>query len=148
MDRVKLKSSRRQFLMTLLALTSGLLVLSGCYWSRYPALMETHLVLLDEFSAKLADVAEGPGGVPVEALPEFVYPLDRARDFARIAAQRFPDRPSLRHFNVVLQEYGSIVSDPAALLGPGATARIERGRVAMAEAIELTRFELEREANA
>lgn len=122
-----------------------LLVLVGCYWSRYPQLMETHLTLLDEFAAKLDDVARGERGVRLEVLPEFVYPLERAQDFSRIAARRFPDRASLRAFRVVLQRYGALVDDPAYLLQPDAVVQIEKRRVALAEAIEVTRADLARE---
>jgi len=125
-----------------------LMMLGGCYWSRYPELMETHLVLLDEFSAKLDHVARSEGRVPIESLPEFVYPLERAQDFARIAAQRYPDRASLRQFREALDRYGVLVDDPAQLLQPGAADRIERGRAALQQAIRATRIELEREANA
>lgn len=125
-----------------------LMVLGGCYWSRYPELMETHLVLLEEFSAKLEHVARSDAGVPIESLPEFVYPLERARDFARIAAQRYPDRASLREFRMALDRYAVLVDDPAELLQPGAAERIARGREALQLAIRATRIELEREANA
>lgn len=140
MERVKLTLPGPCLLAVLLAL------LSGCYWSRYPELMETHLVLLDEFAAKLGDVERASGRVPLEALPEFVYPLERAQDFARIAAQRFPDRASLRAFRVVLQRYGALVDDPAYLLRPNASEEIEKRRAALQEAIDATRAELQRES--
>jgi len=139
MERVKLKSRGNR-------LVAVLLVIVGCYWSRYPELMETHLVLLDQFAAKLEFLARTDGGVPLEQWGEFVYPLERARDFARIAAQRYPDRASLREFRVVLDRYGALVDDPMFLSRPGAVERIARRRVALAEAVAATRVALGREA--
>ncbi len=141
MQRVKLRSPTT-------GLLAVLLVLSGCYWSRYPELMETHLVLLDQFSEKLDSVARNEGGVPMQDWAEFVYPLERAQDFARIAAQRYPDRLSLREFRVVLKRYGALVDDPGLFLRPDASAVIERGRASLQDAIAGTRVELSREAEA
>lgn len=138
MRRVKQNSTSR--------VLAVVLVLAGCYWSRYPELMETHLVLLDQFSAKLEDVARQDGGVPMENWKEFVYPLERAQEFARIAGQRFPDRGSLRAFQGTLVAYGALVDDPALLLREDAADRIGRGRAELLETISATRIELERES--
>ncbi len=141
MEGVKLKSSKTLLLAILL-------VLVGCYWSRYPELMETHLVLLDQFSAKLDSVARTDGGVRMEDWAEYVYPLERAQDFARIVAERYPDRPSLREFRIVLERYGALVDDPGLLLRPDAARLIEQRRVGLEAAIAATRVELKREAGA
>lgn len=138
MRRVKQNSTVR--------LAMALLVLWGCYWSRYPDVMETHLVLLDEFSAKLDDMARSEGGVPVEDWKEFVYPLERAREFARIVGPRYPDRGSLRAFQATCDRYAVLVDDPGLVLQAGAAERITQGRAELLEAIAATRAELQREA--
>lgn len=150
MGRVKLNRRSNPPIAAILVVLATLAsaVFGGCYWSRYPELMETHLVLLDEFAAKLDDVARSDRGVPVEAWPEFIYPLERARDFARIAAQRYPDHGSLKAFRVVLERYGALVDDPGLAGRPNAAAEIARRREALAEAIAETRSELDREAKA
>lgn len=140
MERVKSNSRGTRLLAVLL-------VLAGCYWSRYPELMETHLVLLDEFSAKLVYLAKNDGGVPMADWNEFVYPLERAQDFARIAAQRFPDRTSLAEFRVALERYAVLVDDPTIFGRPGVADRLEGRRSALEKAIAATRVELQREAD-
>lgn len=142
MDTVKAKSRWAGFL----AAVGALLVLTGCYWSRYSELMETHLVLLDQYGSKLDFLARTERGVPMEEWGEFVYPLDRASDFARIAARRYPDRESLRQFRIVLGQYGALVEDPMFLSRPGGLSLLETRREALAEAIAVTRAELRREA--
>ena len=42
---------------------------------------------------------------------EFLYPLERARDFSRIVAQRYADRPSLAAFDRLLDLYQSLVTE-------------------------------------
>ena len=126
----------------------ALLVLAGCYWSRYPQLMETHLELLDQFGAKLEALEASGRGVPIESWAEFVYPLDRARDFARIAKQRFPDRESLQEFDNALARYADLVDDPTLLSRGDARARIGKGRADLSRAITDTRAALAREAGA
>jgi len=141
MERVKLNSKRT-------ALLAALVTLAGCYWSRYPELMETHLVLLDQFGAKLDSVVQTDGRVPMQDWAEFLYPLERARDFARIAAQRYPDRPSLREFRIVLERYAALVDDPTLMTRHDAARIVERRRAALMQAIAATRTELRREAEA
>lgn len=77
---------------------------AGCYWYRYGDLMETHLELLGSMVGKLC---AQPGGGPVAgaAAVEYRYPLQRARDFARVAAKRCPERHSLAAFARVLAHY-------------------------------------------
>ncbi|MDG2307418.1 MAG: hypothetical protein P8R42_22755 [Candidatus Binatia bacterium] len=140
MERVKLNSRGTRLLAVLL-------VLAGCYWSRYPELMETHLVLLDEFSGKLVYLAKNDGGVPMADWNEFVYPLERAQDFARIAAQRFPDRTSLAEFRVALERYAVLVDDPTMFGRAGVVEELEGRRSALEKAIAATRIELQREAD-
>jgi hypothetical protein len=126
-------------------LLGAVLVLSGCYWSRYPELMETHLVLLEQYAAKLDSLARTEDGVPLEGWAEFTYPLERARDFARIAARRYAGRASLQSFRVVLDRYAALVDEPAFLLRPGAVATIGTRRAELERAVAKTREDLARE---
>lgn len=121
---------------------------AGCYWSRYPELMETHLELLEQYGEKLSSLARAPNGIPLDAWGEFLYPLDRAKDFARIAAYRDPDRGSLRSFRVVLERYEALVGDPVYLQQADGLAELRRRRAALAQAVAETRRRLAREASA
>jgi hypothetical protein len=127
------------------ALAVAVLLAVGCYWSRYPELMETHLVLLDQYARKLESLAADGRTVALKDWAEFVYPLERARDFARIAAQRYPDLDSLARFRDVLERYAVLVDDPGVLGAPEGAKRIEGEVAALEESIGATRRALERE---
>lgn len=120
---------------------------SGCYWSHYPEVMATHLQLIEEYATKLSHLAEDGQTVPVQEWGEFVYPLDRARDFARIAAKRYPDRISLARFQVVLAQYSELIASPDLLRRPDAFQVVERGRRDLAQAIAATREALAAEGS-
>jgi hypothetical protein len=81
----------------------------GCYWYRYGDLMRTHMDVLAGSAGKLCSLATG-GGVVRGGEVEYAYPLQRARDFARVAAKRCPDRASLARFRQVMALYGEIVA--------------------------------------
>ena len=87
---------------------TALTVLAGCYWTRYDAVARTHVELLRAMSAKLDDVT-ARDGVPPPAMAEFRYPLERARDFARIAERRFAGRASLAAFWRLCDAYEAIL---------------------------------------
>ena len=136
---VKMKSARIVILVLM-----GLL--ASCYWSRYPQLMDTHLTLLDQYSNKLDAMARMSGGVPVEAWGEFVYPLERAQDFARIAGQRYPEMASLQRFQVVLETYQGLLDDPGLLTGQADLSRLEERRAALVLAVAQARAALASES--
>jgi hypothetical protein len=138
-------SGARAYLATIALATLALATLAGCYWRYYPKLMETHLELLVSYADKLAALAHDRVAVPPDRWGEFTYPLERARDFARIAEKRFPDRESLRAFRGVLDRYEALVEDPAILARPDAEDKLARGRVALDDAVATTRAALERE---
>ena len=120
---------------------------SGCYWSRYPEVMATHLQLIEEYATKLSHLAEDGRTVEVQEWGEFVYPLDGARDFARIAAKRFPERSSLARFDAVLARYGELVASPDVLTRRDALRVVEDGRRDLAQAIAATREALASEGS-
>jgi hypothetical protein len=121
---------------------------AGCYWSRYPEVMAMHLELLEQYAAKLTALAEGRRTVPTQDWGEFVYPLERARDFARIAAKRFPERRSLARFREVLVRYDELVASPELLARGDAEAVVRTRAERLEAAIVATRRALAEESEA
>lgn len=117
---------RRGFLLGLVFAASS--TAGGCYWQRYPRLFETHLGLLSDFAAKLQALAEARVVVPAERWGEFTYPLERARDFSRIVAGRWPGRASLAAFDRAVDAYAALVADAGVLARADAVAEVSRGR--------------------
>ncbi len=117
---------RRRFVVA--AIAAGSLLAAGCYWQRYPRLVRTHLDLLSDYAAKLQQFAEDHVVVPTERWGEFTYPLERARDFSRIVAGRWPGRASLVAFDRAVEAYAALVADGAILARADAAAEIARGR--------------------
>lgn len=140
MPRFKQKRSSRSALFGLIGVCSAFVL--GCYWSRYADVMSLHLELLEQYAAKLATLAQDRTTVPVQSWGEFVYPLERARDFARIAAKRYPERRSLALFDQVLTRYGELTSSPEVLSRADAKEKIEGQVDELEEAIAATRREL------
>jgi hypothetical protein len=128
----------------LLAVTTSLLV-SGCFSRRYPRLMQTHLEVLSLYASKLAALADDHRTVAVQDWGEFTYPLERARDFARVAAVHYPERASLHSFEQALAAYGALVADPAVLSADDAVATVATRHAAFTAAVEQTRADLARE---
>ena len=106
-----------------------------------------HLQLVEEFSEKLQFFADRGEEVAAENWSEFVYPLERARDFSRIAAQRYEGRASLVAFDEALDRYADLVGSPGVLTGPGAAERVEQGRSNLRGAVARARAELVAESN-
>jgi hypothetical protein len=98
----------------------------GCYWYRYADLMRTHTEVLGEMADKLCtqprDAVSGGSGST-----EYRYPLERAQDFARVAAKRCPGRRSLVAFRRLLGLYAELLERAPVDL-PGACAK--RGALA------------------
>lgn len=123
-----------------------LLGLSGCYWQRYPRLVETHLDLMLDFSAKLRGLAEDHERVAAESWGEFTYPFERARDFSRIVSGRYAGRASLAAFDRAVAAYGELVANPAILDAEDAVGRIDRFRSRIEDAARETRAALAAES--
>jgi hypothetical protein len=128
----------------LLAVMTSLLA-TGCFSRRYPRLMQTHLEVLSLYAAKLAALADDHRTVPIQEWGEFTYPLERARDFARVATAHYPERASLHSFEQALAAYGALVADPAVLSAAGAGATVAARNAAFTAAVEQTRADLARE---
>ena len=85
--------------------------LGGCYWLKYEKLMRTHVQLMSAMTDKMNRLLEDNDPLTPVMMNEFLYPLERARDFSRIVAQRYADRPSLAAFNQLLDLYHSLVTE-------------------------------------
>jgi hypothetical protein len=129
-----------------IALVATTLTAAGCFARRYPALMEKHLEVLSLYASKLSALAQDEHTVPAQDWGEFTYPLERAREFARVARARYPDRDSLREFEAALAAYAALVDDPAVLSSRDAVATITARAAAFAGAAAATRAALAREA--
>ena len=122
------------------------LLVSACYWLRYPDVMETHLELLDHYSVKLQALADGGYDVAPQDWGEFVYPHERAVEFEQIVAGRYGEEDSLVAFRVVLARYGELIASPDILDGASASDEIAGHRAGIVEAVARTRAALAREA--
>lgn len=85
--------------------------LGGCYWLKYEKLMHTHIQLMQAMTDKMNRILEDNDTLTPVMMNEFLYPLERARDFSRIVAQRYADRPSLAAFDQLLDLYQSLVTE-------------------------------------
>ncbi len=85
--------------------------LGGCYWLKYEKLMHTHIQLMQAMTDKMNRILEDNDTLTPVMMNEFLYPLERARDFSRIVAQRYADRPSLAAFDRLLDLYQSLVTE-------------------------------------
>lgn len=85
--------------------------LGGCYWLKYEKLVHTHIELMCAMTDKMNRILEDNDTLAPVMMNEFLYPLERARDFSRIVAQRYADRPSLTAFNQLLDVYESLVTE-------------------------------------
>ena len=85
--------------------------LTGCYWLKYEKLMRTHIELMLAMTDKMSRLLADQDSITPTMMNEFLYPLERARDFARIVAQRYEDRPSLAAFHKLLDMYEGVVTE-------------------------------------
>ena len=101
------QTARKVALCSLVLLCS----LGGCYWLKYEKLTHTHVELLLDMTDKMSRLLEENETITPTMMTEFLYPLERARDFIRIASQRYPDRQSLAVFGQFLDIYERIVNE-------------------------------------
>ena len=88
-----------------------LLTLGGCYWLKYGKLMRTHIDLLLSMADKMGSLLEAERTITPAMMSEFSYPLERARDFARIVGRRYAERQSLQAFRQFLDIYAELVHE-------------------------------------
>ena len=98
-------------------------LVAGCYWLRYHDLVETHSELLEDLSvATLAQVEASPPRLVPGDVERLRYPLERAREFIRIAEQRHAGRESLTELTALVGVYAELID------------AVERMRVGMTDA--------------
>ncbi len=86
------------------------LLCAGCYWLRYHDLVDTHAGLMEQLAADSADqVAAANRPLRPDDIERMRYPLERARQFAKIARRRFAGRPSLDRFDELVVAYAQLV---------------------------------------
>lgn len=124
----------------------ALLAASGCFSRRYPRVLERHLEVLALYARKLATLAEDGQTVPAEDWGEFTYPLERARQFARVAERHVPERASLASFREVLERYAELTAGPEVLEGEDAARTVAAQVAALEAAVARVREDLRREA--
>jgi len=108
-------------------------LVAGCYFGKYDKLVRTHVQLLLAMAQKLEDVTREQGAPPA-SLAEYRYPLERARDFARIVGGRFQGRPSLAAFTAFCDAYDGVVRAAESRRGePDAEGTLARARATLDE---------------
>ena len=85
--------------------------LGGCYWIKYTKLMRTHVELLLAMTDKMGSFLEDDRAITPRMMNEFLYPLERARDFARITERFHEGRTSLQEFERLLDVYADLLEE-------------------------------------
>lgn len=85
--------------------------LGGCYWIKYTKLMRTHVELLLAMTDKMGSFLEDDRAITPRMMNEFLYPLERARDFARIVKRFYEGRTSLQEFERLLDVYADLLEE-------------------------------------
>jgi len=88
----------------------ALCLLAGCLWRGYAAIMQVHLDVLTQTAHKLCTVMASGRGVSAEAMAEYVYPAQRAREFLRQFSNQ-GSRRSYGQFTTLVERYESMVHD-------------------------------------
>jgi hypothetical protein len=94
----------------LLCLLLAALPVPGCYWQRYDELVRTHVELLVAMAGKMEWVLASQDATKRMSMNEYRYPLDRARDFARIVRERYGNTESFRRFETFLDRYETLLT--------------------------------------
>jgi hypothetical protein len=85
-------------------------LLAGCLWRGYAAIMAVHLDVLTQTAAKLCAVVESGRGLTAEGMAEYVYPAQRAREFLRQFSGQ-SGRESYQRFTTLLDRYEAMVRE-------------------------------------
>ena len=85
--------------------------LGGCYWIKYTKLMRTHVELLLAMTDKMGSFLEDDRAMTPRMMNEFLYPLERARDFVRIVRRFYEGRTSLEQFERLLAVYADLLEE-------------------------------------
>ncbi len=101
----------------------ALLVASACYWQKYDKLVRTHVELLGAMAEKMRDLVARDGRLEPAQMAEFRYPLERAKDFARIVQGRYGERESFILFSGYLARYAELLAQAEGLRADPRTAK-------------------------
>ena len=89
----------------LVAAALAAILAASCYWQKYDELVRTNVELLVAMAAKMESLLERDDAERRMAMNEYRYPLERARDFARIVRGRYGEEESFRRFEEFLGVY-------------------------------------------
>ena len=85
-------------------------LLSACYWLRYPDLVQTHAELMERMAIDAGAALDTPDqGLAPSDIERMSYPLDRAKSFAEISERHFGERASLEHLRSLIEAYADLV---------------------------------------
>lgn len=98
-----------------------LLCLTCCLWRSYSEILSVHLSVLTAMAAKLCAVAQAGKGPTAEGMAEYVYPLQRGREFQR-QFSKYDGRQSYRQFTTFLDRYETMVRTADAARAEGRLA--------------------------
>jgi len=113
-----------------------LLVLCGCLWRGYATIVAVHLDVLTQTAAKLSSIVESGHGPSAQAMAEYVYPAQRAREFLQ-QFRNYSERQSYRRLGVLLDQYEAMVREVDAARAQGGDWTVTAERVhAERDAIE------------
>ena len=87
---------------------AALVCVAGCYYRKYDPLVRTHVELALAMAEKRINYADD--GAPPPNSAEFTYPVERARDFARIVGGRFGERDSYRELLAFFDQYEKLLA--------------------------------------
>ena len=102
--------------------------LGGCYWIKYTKLMRTHVELLLAMTDKMGSFLEDDRAMTPRMMNEFLYPLERARDFVRIVKRFYEGRTSLEQFERLLAVYADLLEETERLRVLKGDLGAEQGR--------------------
>ncbi len=85
-----------------------LLCVTGCLWRSYGDILSVHLSVLTEMAAKLCAVVQAGKGPTAQGMAEYVYPLQRGREFLR-QFDGYRNRQSYREFIRFLDRYEEMI---------------------------------------
>jgi len=101
---------------------------AGCLWRSYGTIMGVHLDVLTQTADKLHSVVVSGRGPTAEGMAEYVYPVQRAREFMRQFSSYSGNR-SYQQFGVLVNRYDAMVREVDAGRSQGRLGAEEAARV-------------------
>jgi hypothetical protein len=101
------------------------LLIPGCLWRSYKAVMGVHLDVLSGMAEKTLYNAESGRRPTSNDVTELTYPLERARQFT-VSYRSYADRESYQRFVAALDQYQTLVTAIDAARGDEARWAAER----------------------